>query len=171
MKCPRGCEGELRPLTLSQLSNAVIRLCPECEGAWYPHGALSAVGDASADLIEGTDLSVSLVADKLEKVDLEATVECPECHQTMRRFSYSLAPEVKIDECFEHGTWLDDGELGAILESVAASREDMEKYRQAIADMRQRMDMDGIAKGSSALNPFAATLRLLNWMFSSRSRA
>lgn len=170
MRCPRNCDVELRPLTLPELDGAQIHLCPQCEGAWYPHGALTSVGQSSAQLLAGTDLSVSLVGDKLEHVDLEAAVGCPVCQQTMSRFSYSLAPEVKIDECFEHGTWLDDGELGTIIESVAASREDLERYRQDISAMRQEMGMDGVARGAT-LNPFAATLRLLNWMFTKKTGA
>jgi Zn-finger nucleic acid-binding protein len=89
----------------------------------------------------------------------------------MSRFSYSLAPQVKIDECFDHGTWLDDGELGTIIEAVAHSSADMAKYRQGISDMRQQMDIDGIARGGSALNPVAATLRLLSWMFVKKNGA
>jgi Zn-finger nucleic acid-binding protein len=151
---------------LPECGGAEVHLCPECEGAWYPHGSLSQVGQAPAEQIEGTDLSVSLIADKLEKIDLEADVACPVCQNVMSRFSYTLAPKVKIDECFEHGTWLDDGELGAIVEAVKTSTESMAKYREGIQEMRQEMDIDGIAKGSSPLHPIALTLRLLNALFS-----
>jgi Zn-finger nucleic acid-binding protein len=166
MQCPRKCGVELRSVTLPDLGNAEIHLCPECEGAFYPHLALGEVGQSDLKVIEGTELAVSLVGDKLEKVDLEADVCCPVCSETMNRFSYTLAPQVKLDECFEHGTWLDDGELGVIIEAIAASTASMAEYRKGITDMRKEMNIDGIAKGGSALNPFALTIRLLNSLFS-----
>jgi hypothetical protein len=42
----------------------------------------------------------------------------------------------------------------------------MAEYRKGITDMRKEMNIDGIAKGGSALNPFALTIRLLNSLFS-----
>lgn len=163
MQCPRNCGVELRAVKVAGLDGAEVHLCPECEGGWYPHGALTAVGNHS---LVGTELEASLVGDKLEKVNLDADVPCPVCSQVMNRFSYTLAPQVKIDECFEHGTWLDDGELGAIVDAVAASSASMAKYRQDIQDMRKEMNMDGIAKGGSVLNPIALSIRILNAMFS-----
>lgn len=152
-------------MKFDELGGAEVHLCPECEGGWYPHGSLTAVGQSPTQAIEGTDLAASLVGDKMEKVDLEADVECPVCSQVMNRFSYTLAPQVKIDECFEHGTWLDDGELGAIVDAIATSTASVTKYRQDIRDMRKEMNMDGVAKGSSVFNPIALSLRILNAMF------
>ena len=155
-------------MKVAGLEQAEVHICPECEGGWYPHGALTAVGQSS---LIGTELEASLVGDKLEKVDLDADVQCPVCSEVMSRFSYTLAPQVKIDECFEHGTWLDDGELGAIVDAVAASSASMARYRQDIQDMRKEMDMDGIAKGGSVLNPIALSIRVLNALFSKNPRA
>lgn len=171
MRCPRKCEAELQPVKFAELGGAEVYLCPQCEGGWYPHGSLTAVGQSTPEAIEGSDLGVSLVGDKLENVDLDADVECPVCSQVMNRFSYTLAPKVKIDECFEHGTWLDDGELGAIVDAIATSTASVTKYRQDIREMRKEMDMDGIAKGGSVLNPIALSLRILNSLFSSKPRA
>jgi Zn-finger nucleic acid-binding protein len=165
MNCPRKCGGELRKVLLPELNDAEIYLCTDCEGTWYPSGALTAVGQSPLSAIETSQLSVSLVADKLEKIDLEADVDCPVCQQKMTRFSYSLAPEVKIDECLDHGTWLDDGELGTIINSIAETQSDIREYRQKIQEKRKEMNIDGVARGGS--NPFALTIRVLNALFSS----
>jgi Zn-finger nucleic acid-binding protein len=124
------------------------------------------VGQASVEDIEATELAVSLVGDKLEKIDVNADVQCPICSQVMTRFSYTLAPQVKLDECFEHGTWLDDGELGTIINAITTSAANMAEYRKGIKDMREEMDMDGVAKGGSPFNPIALTMRFLNAMLS-----
>ncbi len=171
MQCPRQCGGELRQVVLENLGGAEVYLCAECEGAWYPHGSLGAVGQSSVDALEESALAVSLEGDKLEKVNLEADAACPVCSKTMERFSYLLAPAVKLDECPEHGTWLDDGELGEIVDAVAISTSKMARYRDDIKEMRKEMNLDGIAKGGSVLNPIALTMRVLNHLFSKNPKA
>lgn len=171
MLCPRQCGGQLRQVTLENLGGAEVYLCQECEGAWYPHGSLGSVGQSSVDTLEASDLAVTLEGDKVDKVDLEAEAACPVCFKTMNRFSYLLAPSVKIDECPEHGTWLDDGELGEIVDAIAISTSKMARYREDIREMRQEMNLDGIARGGSVLNPIALTMRVLNHMFSRSPKA
>ena len=164
MNCPRKCGGELRKVAFPELDGAEIFVCGNCEGAWYPEQALSRVGGASYSDIEGSALSASLVSDQTHKVNLDADVACPVCQQTMSRFHYALAPEVMLDECAGHGTWLDDGELGVILNSVAEARADIDEYRRGVEEKRKEMNMTGVAKGGG--NPFALTLRVLNALFS-----
>ena len=147
MRCPR-CHIDLRPVNVSETH---VYLCDECEGAWYPVGSLTAVGQTSRESVAGTELAVSLVGDKL--VDLEHAARCPICRIIMNRYTFSLAPEVKLDECLEHGTWLDDGELGTIMDSIAAAHAD-------IASLRRAKD------GEAAGEPFAFTLRVLNALLS-----
>jgi Zn-finger nucleic acid-binding protein len=135
---------------LPDLEEIRVHLCDRCEGAWYPLGSLSAVGQTSRLSVAQTDLSVSLIPDK--KTDLEATARCPVCADTMSRFTFSLAPEVKLDECLEHGTWLDDGELGTILDSIAEVHADMASFRQS--------------KDGHQSEPFAFTARVLKALLS-----
>lgn len=165
MQCPRQCPEPLKPVRLADM-DVTIHLCTRCEGAWYPRGCLADVGQSPPELIAASDLVVCLVGDKLEIIDQEAEVACPECAQTMNRFSYALAPKIKLDECQEHGTWLDDGELGAMLQAIEESSAEMARYREGIEDMRKKMDIEGIIRGTSPYNPFALTLRLLHSLFS-----
>lgn len=166
MLCPRQCGVELRPINIEGVPGE-IHLCEKCEGAWYPQEALASVTDASSSELASSELGVVLVADHLETVDLEQPLTCPVCGQGMARFSYALSTDLKIDECLDHGTWLDDGELGTILEQLALREKESQltpglKAERAAA----QAELDAAAKGGSILNPFSLTIRALNALFS-----
>lgn len=111
MNCPR-CATEL---TAHKFDAATVRACPSCEGAWFPDEALGAVTDNTLGELESSELSASLVGDKLEKIDEDKLIDCPQCGVQMERYRYSLTCNVILDECPAHGVWLDDGELGTLM--------------------------------------------------------
>lgn len=164
MECPR-CQQTLKSVTFSELEDAEVFLCPGCEGGWYPQAALTCLTqDSDREEIEASALAPTLEADKLDTIDLEAAVDCPECGREMTRFAYPLAPDTMLDRCDDHGMWLDDGELGVMLDQIEASQKLIEESRKGVAEAREEMDMKGIAKGRS-INPIGLTLRLLNKIF------
>lgn len=114
MKCPR-CSKELRAVSVEC---AEVQACSNCEGIWFPGEALGQVTDHSVSDIKQTELKESLVADQLEKVDLDKEIHCPECQETMDRYTYSLVCPIVLDECSKHGVWLDDGELGTLMKHL-----------------------------------------------------
>lgn len=164
MNCLRCSDQELKEISFAELDGATIHMCPQCEGAFYPRLALQTVARSDREDVEQSELAPVLEGDKLEGVDLEKPVFCPVCEEEMGRFSYSLAPEVQLDECPEHGMWLDDGELGVMLDEIASREMNMAEYRQKIKDKREEMEIDAIARGGK-YNPFALTLRVLNKVF------
>lgn len=166
MDCPR-CQTQLKAITLPELDDAKVYLCPNCEGGWYPQPSLEDLTlESNRAAVEKTELAPTLVADQLEKIDLDAPVSCPECGQEMKRYSYPLAPDTALDRCEEHGAWLDDGELGVMLEQIEANQKLLEQTRKGVAEAREEMDIGGIAKGSR-FNPIGMTLRVLNAVFGS----
>jgi Zn-finger nucleic acid-binding protein len=144
-----------------KLAEAEVSLCSHCEGSWYPQSCLASLmlGAERGD-IEETELAPTLVADRHEVIDLDKPVHCPECHQEMTRFSYDLAPEVELDECTEHGIWLDDGELGIMLDQILFRSESLSDKRARLESERVGEGMKPVAKG--AISPFGLTLRVLN---------
>ena len=170
MQCPRQCGVELRAVEVAGIPSAV-HLCDKCEGAWYPQEAMFAVAEVDQETLTRSDLGVVLVGDHLESVDLEHSLNCPVCSQVMSRFSYVLSPDIKLDECGDHGTWLDDGELGTILERLAErEREKVLSPEEAAEKAEAKAQLDAAARGGSILNPFSLTIRALNALFSKRSR-
>lgn len=111
MNCPR-CETEMRE---AWLGDSRLQSCPACEGTWYPGEALGQVTDHSLSELKSSPLEPTLVADRLESVDLDKPVDCPVCARPMMRYRYTMSCDVVLDECLEHGVWLDDGELGSLM--------------------------------------------------------
>lgn len=111
LSCPR-CETSLRE---AQLEESLLHTCPSCEGTWYPEAALSSVTDHSLNELKNSVLQPSLVADRLETIDLDKPISCPVCAKGMIRYRYTMSCDVVLDECLEHGIWLDDGELGTLM--------------------------------------------------------
>ena len=163
MNCPR-CQSELNKVSFPNLDNASIHMCPSCEGAWYPLQSLESLTLGNRQDVENSELAPALVADKLQSINLDEPVNCPECNKEMSRYSYALAPDTQLDQCEEHGMWLDDGELGVMLDQISDKSEKIAEAREQLAAKRKEMDIDGIAKGSP-FNPFALTLRVLNGLF------
>ena len=112
MNCPR-CSTELTSVSIEA---AEVRACSNCEGTWYPDEALAEVTDHTFSELKETPLAQRMVPDQLAKVDLDEPIGCPECGEQMSRYTYSLTCPIVLDECIEHGVWLDDGELGTLMQ-------------------------------------------------------
>lgn len=98
------------------IESAAVMACPNCEGTWYPDEALADVTDHSFSELKETPLAGSMVPDKLARIELDEHIECPQCGKEMSRYTYSLTCPIELDECMEHGVWLDDGELGTLMQ-------------------------------------------------------
>jgi Zn-finger nucleic acid-binding protein len=116
----------------AQIDDCKLKTCPNCEGTWYPGEALGAVTDHSLSELKKSALEPTLVADRLEAVDLDKPVFCPVCSRPMMRYRYTMTCDVVLDECLDHGVWLDDGELGSLMTFLE------ELYRGA-EDSRDRL--------------------------------
>ena len=65
MNCPR-CETALKGVIIE---DSQVHACPNCDGTWYPDEALGEVTDFTFSELKETELSPSLVPDKLARVD------------------------------------------------------------------------------------------------------
>lgn len=148
-------------IAFPKLGGAELCLCPHCDGSWYPKRSLTSLMIRSGWAeVAGTKLAPALIADKLDKIDIDAPVLCPECSRKMHRFAYVIAPGVDIDECEEHGIWLDDGELGIILDQVLFEGESLSEKRACLETERRDEHLKPPAAG--AISPFGLSLRVLH---------
>lgn len=129
MKCPR-CETEMRD---AQVEESFLKTCPKCEGTWYPGEALGTITDHSLSELKESALQPTLEADKLEIVDLEKPIDCPVCSRPMMRYRYTMTCDVVLDECLDHGVWLDDGELGSLMSFLEELYQGAENSRDKLA--------------------------------------
>lgn len=137
MNCPR-CRTQLSAVEIEQ---AEVQVCSTCEGAWYPDEALGSVTDHSFSELKATELSRSMVPDKLALVDLEQRIDCPVCSDKMLRYTYSLACPIELDECPHHGVWLDDGELGTLVSYLTDLNKRVGHQQEKLLNERHLMDV------------------------------
>lgn len=127
MKCP--VDGS--PLEKRVIGRVIIDECFDCRGLWFNAGELRKVRDAADPDIRWLDLELNKSADTAEAAWSER--ECPQCGKQMATIAYR-STGVKVDYCpDDHGIWLDQGELKAIIEALEseASSKHVDEYVRA----------------------------------------
>lgn len=120
------------------------------------------------EALEKSSLAATLVADQEDDIDLEALLDCPVCSEQMCRYHHLGDDTIELDECPDHGIWLDDGELGALLEFIQADLEADKAEAQAQEELRERFKFESLremGQSPSAFNPIGLLLGALNRFF------
>jgi len=97
-----------------------VDFCTQCEGSWFDVGELSDMFALTTRELKHSELAPTREAGGAGAVDLEGEIHCPRCGETMDRGPHFSDCSVVVDKCEEHGVWLDDGELGALLDHMAS---------------------------------------------------
>jgi len=124
MNCPR--------CAVSLDAKELGRLCPDCEGCWLDFSEFNELLRLGDEQLEGSELAATLTAGPRDEVPQDRYLRCPLCGARMRRHIYLLDSGVVVDECREHGIWLDDGELGKIRSYDPNLLEGREQERAAL---------------------------------------
>jgi Zn-finger nucleic acid-binding protein len=138
--------------------NIQLDRCPAGHGLWLDRGELrevvlseqvarSAEDRDQARRVAAADAGHAVVAE-LDR----ASRPCPVCAVKMRLTEYA-GSGIPIDECVEHGVWLDDGEL----EQIEAYAEDVR--RQARGDLPRALP---VVSGIDIPTDLLATIRTAN---------
>lgn len=131
--CPR-CDEHLESLDLGFEQPFFIERCRKCLGLFFDPGELELLMRAKADAplrVDRTRLRRILKEEAPIPPDMVRYVKCPTCKVLMNRRSAGALAGVVIDECRDHGVWLDGGELRQILKWVKVGGPDIEKQRKA----------------------------------------
>ena len=112
MDCPR-CR---LMLAEAEYEGEHVHFCGTCWGYWLTRGQLDQITSAveyrfatqEAKAVEGAFSKHGDVNRQGSEAD---TIGCPACGAAMARKSYTPRCPVQIDECVDHGIWLDTGEI------------------------------------------------------------
>lgn len=167
MNCPRCLTAALKSVTIE---DAEVKACSNCEGTWYPDEALGEVTDHTFSELKETELSPSLVPDKLARVDLEKPVNCPDCGEQMARYTYSVACQIVLDECPKHGVWLDDGELGSLMQYLTELDKRVGDQQASLTESRNLKALEELSRSPSYYSLPTNVLATINAVYS-RERA
>lgn len=149
-RCPC-CE---RWMASREVGGLVVQECPKCHGLWAPDSTFDALVDRAVSVArernDGTAAAPRVDGGNPASNRVEYR-RCPDCDAMMGRRNFRKRSGVIIDQCHEHGTWLDAHELERIAGFVlsgradAASRADAaqrnERDRQAARQAARRVEM------------------------------
>lgn len=124
LRCPC-CE---RWMAAREVGGLVVQECPKCQGLWAPDETFDALvaravavareragnAGAKAPRVDGDNPAASRVEYR----------RCPCCDALMGRRNFRKRSGVIIDQCHQHGTWLDANELERIAGFVLSGRAD-----------------------------------------------
>jgi len=92
-------------------------LCPDCGGLWLDRGKFRRATRES-DVYREESLIINEYVKKPPQ-DTVTYVPCVRCGKIMNRKNFARISGVIIDECGNHGVWLDAGEIGKIRHFIA----------------------------------------------------
>ena len=97
---------ELKTIQIESLS---VQQCPTCHGYWLERGILESLGEHHHMHLEPiTVVNVGVIT---------STRKCPQDATKMRVHEFAEHSGIKIDQCSTcQGIWLDDAELGGIID-------------------------------------------------------
>jgi len=153
-----------------EVSGFLLNECPKCHGLWAPDGVLEALVDRAASVSRERLASGEGAAPRVDGGNpASAAVEyrrCPSCESWMVRSNFRKRSGVVIDQCHEHGTWLDANELeriagfilsGRARKAARAEQDDRdEKERRAAREAERRIrgiagSSDSSSRGESSI--------------------
>ncbi len=128
-----------RVLHAREVGGLVVFECGKCHGLWVPEDRFDALVDRAAEAARARHVLGESVAPRVDGGNpARSQVEyrrCPACDALMARRNHQKRSGVIIDQCHEHGTWLDAHELeriaGYVLSGRAQRVADGEAERQA----------------------------------------
>lgn len=159
--CPR-CEAPLK-VHISDRDQEAYDICPSCGGLWLDRGEFRRATRKSRvykDNEEKGEYVRGPLRDPLQYIP------CVRCREIMNRKNFGRISGVIIDECSEHGIWLDSGELEKIRHFVVDGGLERSRDREI---ERVRVELKELA---TKVNRVAFTQRLIHfwnpkrWLFS-----
>jgi len=107
-----------------------IERCEKCLGLFFDPGELDALVQETVQSVYSIDALKLNGLTQLNSLDEVRYRKCPICRKLMNRINYGQASGVILDECREHGVFLDAGELRRIQEWTRAGGPVAQKARQ-----------------------------------------
>lgn len=133
-----------RPLGAREVGGLVVHECGKCHGLWAPQERFRALVDRASETARSRFAEGELAPPRVDGGNpASSQVEyrsCPVCSQQMARRNYQRRSGVIIDQCHEHGTWLDANELERIAGFVLSGR--AQRAADAEEDRERRREQD-----------------------------
>lgn len=141
--CPR-CRERMEVLWLELAGGVEIDRCTACHGIFFdPDELESLLDDAERATFEVDARRLEILRQEEQAApDTQVTyLPCPDCGQLMNRRNFGARSGVIIDQCRDHGAWLDGGELRQLVEwTRAGGREHAARRQQEERQAQRKLD-------------------------------
>jgi len=117
-QCP-DCEVQLQTVRVDTGAGLfAIERCERCYGLFFDVGEVQAFLEASVLPAFSVNLrEIATINEERASFNRPIRyIKCPECGVLMNRVNYGSMSGVVVDQCKEHGMWLDNGELVHLME-------------------------------------------------------
>jgi Zn-finger nucleic acid-binding protein len=102
-----------------------IERCKTCFGLFFDPGEIETLLDSSVSNV--FDINFKLIKninkDRYQQKKQFMYIKCPICRVLMNRVNFAHRSGVVVDQCKEHGIWLDSGEITHLMEWKKAGGE------------------------------------------------
>ncbi len=114
--CPH-CEVALQTIDLKVNGHLYIERCSECFGLFFDPGEIDILLNSTVSKAETVNLKhiQAINQDRFQAKKVKY-IKCPVCQMMMSRVNFGYKSGVVIDQCREHGIWLDNGEITHLME-------------------------------------------------------
>lgn len=131
--CPH-CGVRLQAVHVKADGGFVVDQCKECFGIFFDPGEVEAMLEAAVAHVYEIDFQRLSALTEGPRPQVSRPVQyisCPDCGQLMNRKNYGSRSGVIVDECRNHGIWLDSGELLELFKWVKAGGRKYDERRKA----------------------------------------
>jgi Zn-finger nucleic acid-binding protein len=117
-----------------------IERCERCFGLFFDVGEVQAFLEASVSPAFSVNLrEIATINEERTSVSRAVRyIKCPECGVLMNRVNYATMSGVVVDQCKEHGMWLDNGELVHLMEWKKAGGQLLAEKEKVAQQERRR---------------------------------
>ena len=183
--CPH-CAINMQTIDLGVNEPFLIERCDNCLGMFFDPNEVEALIDTHVKHVYEIDHQrIQQIIDE-EQITRPASIKyirCPVCSEIMNRRNFGARSGVIVDECRDHGIWLDGGELGQILKWVKAGgrihdeKRKLDELKAEQAKLRgklQSLDADAYgydstpSYGAMEADLFVGVIRLVSGLFRGR---
>lgn len=136
--CPH-CQTPLQTIDLNRNGQFLLDRCSHCFGLFFNPGQIETLLDNSVAEVFQINLQRldNINRDRFQADKPVKYIKCPVCLEFMHRHVFAYRSGVVIDQCKDHGIWLDSGEISHLLEWKKAGGQLLQD-RQPTTEAKQR---------------------------------
>ncbi len=114
--CPE-CDEPLQTIDLDLDGPFLIERCDQCFGLFFDPGEIETLLESSVSNVFAVnrELLRNINKDRYQRGDVKY-LKCPVCRVLMNRVNFGHRSGVVIDQCRNHGVWLESGEITHLME-------------------------------------------------------